>query len=107
MAYFPNGSSFAHWQDTTCTDCLNYRDNGTGSHGCAITDALMILSYEEEKASRPFVDFIIPEDGEAAWKCQMKLTAAIVEQDRIASQFRTDTSRYQQAMADMRQAVGS
>lgn len=104
MAYFPNGSSFAHWQDDTCSDCMNYRDNGTGSQGCAITDALFILSYEQEKASRPFVDFIIPEDGEAAWKCQMKLTAADIEADRIANQFRRDSARYKAAMEEMSSA---
>lgn len=33
MAYFPNGMSFAGWQEEHCTDCLNFRDNGEVRHG--------------------------------------------------------------------------
>lgn len=106
MAYFPNGTSFLDWQETACEDCLNDRDNGSGSTGCAIKDALFILSYEDELSARPFVEFLIPEKGEKAWQCAMKLTRADVEADEREAYSATLREKYTAAMAEMKAVEG-
>lgn len=101
MAYFPNGTSFACWQAEHCDDCLNYRDNGTGSHGCAITDVHFVLDYHEG-TNAAVLDSLIPNDGPEAFKCRMRLTSEMLEADRIAERAERDRQQYALAMAEMR-----
>ena len=103
MAYFPNGPSFAYWQDEHCTGCLNYRDNGTGSFGCAITDAHFLLDYHEG-TNATVLNMLIPEDGSDLHKCAMRLTAEQIETEQRAANYRLDLQRYEAAMAESRTA---
>ncbi len=100
MAYFPNGTSFAIWQDRNCHDCLNYRDNGTGSFGCAITDAHFILDYHEGTNSS-VLNMLIPEDGLNQHLCAMRVTAELAKGAEHAANYQLDLLRYEKAMAEM------
>lgn len=110
MAYFPNGTSFACWQSTNCSDCLNYRDNGSGSYGCAITDAHYLLAdkMHDRKCRRTAVfrtlDRLIPDEGPNAHKCQMRLTRADLEAEERQRNYQFDLERYEAAMAEARAA---
>jgi hypothetical protein len=46
MAYFPNGTSGMDYVETYCSNCINYKDNGTGSEGCAIFDLHLLWNYD-------------------------------------------------------------
>jgi hypothetical protein len=85
MAYFPNGTSFYVWQERACSDCLNYRDNGSGSFGCAITDAHFLMAdkmHDKEcKRTDVFATLDILIRDETA-ECQMRLTAQAIEAQR-------------------------
>lgn len=98
MAYFPNGTSFTGWQERTCNGCLNDRDNGSGSVGCAIKDALFLHGYEHNECA--ISDYIIPEEGDDAWKCRMKLTAFDLRHDKLIDQRSADRARYHLAMSE-------
>jgi len=104
MAYFPNGTSFAVWQDAACSDCVNYRDNGTGSYGCAITDAHWLLAdkMHDKRGRRTQVystlDRFIDEDAQ----CSMRLTTSQMETEERARNHQLDLERYEAAMADTR-----
>ncbi len=102
MAYFPNGTSFALWVDRACNGCLNDRDNGSGSPGCAIKDALMLHGYEHSDCS--IADYLIPEDGPDAWQCRMKLTAHDLARDKTIESRHRDRARYNLALAEMKAA---
>lgn len=103
MGYFPNGTSFAHWQDGHCTDCLNYRDNGSGSYGCAITDAHFLLDYHEG-TNATVLNQLVPDDGPEAFKCRMRLTQEQLETEARERDGQRDMERYLAAMAEMRAA---
>lgn len=109
MAYFPNGTSFAIWQEENCSDCLNYRDNGTGSFGCAITDAHVITRTHDRICRRlpafRALDQFIPDEGPDAFQCKMRLTHEIMEAEAKAEQLRLDRARYEAAMAETRRRV--
>lgn len=105
MAYFPNGMSFAAWQNQHCSECLNYRDNGTGSFGCAITDAHFILDYHEG-TNAAVLDSLIPNEGPEALRCRMRLTQEQIETDARAQNYQFDLERYTRAMAEMRGSGG-
>jgi hypothetical protein len=111
MAYFPNGMSFADWSCQNCTDCVNYRDNGTGSFGCAITDAYFLFASKmHDKLCRrtpvfTTLDFFIPDDGPDAFKCRMRLTREDMETEERQRNYQLDLARYEAAMAETRQAA--
>src|SRR5688572_5785834 len=108
MAYFPNGTSFADWSCTNCTDCLNYRDNGTGSYGCAITDAHFLLADKTHdrrgRRTQVFTTLcrFIPDDGPDAFKCAMRLTREDLETEERERNLQLDLQRYEAAMAETR-----
>jgi hypothetical protein len=110
MAYFPNGSSFAYWQDEHCSDCLNYRDNGSGSFGCAITDAHFLLAdkMHGKRGGRTAVsktlDHFIPDEGVHAGECRMRLTPQMVADAELAERQRQDRERYEAALNEARAA---
>jgi hypothetical protein len=108
MGYFPNGTSFACWQEDHCSDCLNYRDNGTGSFGCAITDAHFLLETHGKRGRRlpalKFLDLFIPDDGPEAFVCKMRLTREMLSDGAAAEQQERDRERYELAMQEMRKA---
>ncbi len=110
MGYFPNGTSFAIWQDQNCSDCLNYRDNGTGSFGCAITDAHFLLAHKmHDKLSRrtptfKLLDHFVPNDGPSAFDCKMRLTRQMIEDGLAAEKQERDRQRYEAALFEMRSA---
>lgn len=105
MAYFPNGMSFYAWQEGQCYDCVNYRDNGTGSYGCAITDAHFLLASEmlDENGLSTLVattlEHFIPDDGLHAGDCKMRLTAEMIADAKRHDQEQIDLERYLAAMA--------
>jgi hypothetical protein len=101
MAYFPNGMTFAGWQAENCFDCLNYRDNGTGSFGCAITDAHFLLDYHKRGISA-VLNRLIPDEGPEAGLCQMRLTQEQLEAEDRARNLQLDLERYEAAMAEIR-----
>ena len=101
MAYFPNGTSFAHWVAENCDECLNYRDNGTGSFGCAIADAHFIFDYDEGAV---ILDSLIPREGPDQHKCAMRLTQAMLETEERERNHQLDLERYEAAMAEARAA---
>ncbi len=103
MAYFPNGLSFASWQDENCFDCLNYRDNGTGSYGCAITDVHFVLNYHEGTNAK-VLNSLIPDDGSEAFNCRMRLTQEQLETEARERDGQRDMERYLAAMAEVRAA---
>lgn len=104
MAYFPNGMSFCGWKDVNCSDCLNHRDNGSGSYGCAITDAHFLLANKmhDDKGERTLVaealDQFIPDEGSR--ECTMRLTTAMLEAEERERNYQLDLERYQAAMAE-------
>lgn len=100
MAYFPNGTSFAIWQEQQCSDCLNYRDNGTGSFGCAITDAHFILDYHEG-TNAAVLNSLIPDDGQDALNCRVRLTRQMLEDGAAVEKQERDRLRYEAAMREM------
>ena len=101
MAYFPNGTSFADWACSNCTDCLNHRDNGTGSYGCAITDTHFVINYHEGTNAR-VLNQLIPNDGPDAFKCPMRLTSEDLETEERERNYQLDLARYEAAMAETR-----
>jgi hypothetical protein len=103
MAYFPNGISMLDWQAEQCSDCLNHRDNGTGSYGCAVTDAHFALDYHAG-TNAAVLDSLIPQEGPDAGKCQMRLTNAQIEEEARARNYQLDLERYEAAMAEARAA---
>jgi hypothetical protein len=111
MAYFPNGTSFATWQGENCDGCLNYRDNGTGSYGCPITDAYFLMSHQmhDRRGRRTPVfdtlDYFIPDDGTDAFKCKMRLTEADIKREERERQEQADRARYEAALAETRHAA--
>jgi len=109
MAYFPNGTSFAIWQDENCSDCLNYRDNGTGSFGCAITDAHFLIGTHDKLCRRKpafnvLNEFFIPDDGPNAFECKMRLTRQMLEDGAASEKQQRDRERYEAAMRDMHES---
>jgi len=110
MACFPNGMSFAAWQMANCSDCLNYRDNGTGSYGCAITDARFLLAnrMHDRKCRRTqvfgFLAMLIPDEGPGAFECEMRLTREQIETEERERNHQLDLERYEEAMAEARAA---
>lgn len=111
MAYFPNGTSFADWQQSNCADYLNYRDNGSGSFGCPITDAHFLLAGEmcdkdgeDTETAKVLLNFI-PEDGLYAAACKMRLTRETIETEERERNYQLDLERYETAMADSRRAA--
>lgn len=103
MAYFPNGFSFAAWQEEHCSECLNFRDNGTGSHGCAITDAHFVLGYHEG-TNAAALNMLIPEDDPDLHKCQMRLTMEDYQAAQDRARAERDRIQYALAMAETRAA---
>lgn len=101
MAYFPNGTSFAIWQELNCSECLNYRDNGSGSFGCAITDVHFVLDYHEG-TNAAVLDSLIPVDSSKANQCLMRLTQEDLEVEARARNYELDLARYNAAMAEMK-----
>jgi hypothetical protein len=99
MAYFPSGMTFAGWQAENCFDCLNYRDNGTGSFGCAITDAHFLLDYHK-RGIATVLNRLISDEG--AHECQMRLTQEQLEAEERARNLQLDLERYEAAMAEIR-----
>lgn len=99
MTYFPNGSSLAFWQDLNCIDCLNFRDNGTGSFGCAILDTHFVLDYHEG-TNAAVLDSLIPREGPDAQQCRMRLTTEQLETEERARNYQLDLQRYEAAMAE-------
>lgn len=79
MAYFPNGTSFADWQAYNCFDCLNYRDNGSGSFGCAISDVHFLLDYHEG-TNASVLDQLISDHGNQ--ECRMRLKGVLADGDK-------------------------
>lgn len=106
MAYFPNGTSFADWQERHCDECMNYRDNGSGAPGCAITDVHFVLDYHEG-TNAAVLDGLIPDDGPERHKCRMRLTMADYEASQIAARVEHDRQQYALAMAETRAAEGA
>jgi hypothetical protein len=108
MGYFPNGTSFCVWQDENCSDCLNYRDNGSGSFGCAITDAHFLLAdkMHDSKCRRTttfgVLNHFVPDDGPEAFQCRMRLTRQMLSDGKAAEQVERDRERYELAMQEMR-----
>lgn len=102
MAYFPNGSSFAFWQEQHCIGCLNYRDNGSGSLGCPITDAHFRFDYRRGTESALVLDSFIPDDGENAFECRMRLSREQIDEDERRRRADNDLVKYQAAIAEMR-----
>lgn len=103
MAYFPNGMSFADWSCANCTDCLNHRDNGTGSFGCAITDAHFVFDYHEG-TNASVLDSLVPDEGPEAFKCRMRLTRETIETEERERNLQLDLQRYEAAMAESKAA---
>ena len=107
MAYFPNGISFACWQGKYCHDCLNYRDNGSGSYGCAITDAhfLMADKFHDRRGRRTStfkaLDFFVPDETA---ECKMRLTREMLEAEERERNHQLDLERYEAAMRETRTA---
>ena len=102
MAYFPNGTSFAFWQEKHCLDCLNYRDNGAGSLGCAITDVHFIFDYKRGTETAELLDSLIPDEGPEALTCRMRVTREDLEKDEFRRRADSDLFKYEAAMAEMR-----
>lgn len=101
MAYFPNGTTFAGWQDENCTDCVNYRDNGSGSYGCPITDAHWLHDYHKGTNAK-VLNELIPDDVEH--QCRMRLTREQMEAEEFQQNHQLDLARYEAAMTEMRSA---
>lgn len=80
MAYFPNGTAGAMFQEDNCIGCMNYRDKEDGrGYGCAVWDAHLIAEYgegERVEAQRILLDVLIPngKDGLGAGECAMFLS---------------------------------
>lgn len=104
MAYFPNGTSFADWTGQHCFDCVNYRDNGSGSFGCAITDAHFIFDWREGGEIAKVLDSLIPDEGPDALQCRMRLTREQMETEGRVRDGQRDLERYLAAMAETRAA---
>jgi hypothetical protein len=110
MAYFPNGMSFYYWQEQNCHDCVNYRDNGTGSYGCAISDAHFILADKmlddkgEPTAVATTLGEFVPDDGLHAGPCKMRLTKEMIEEAVRHDQEQIDLERYLAAMEESKAA---
>jgi hypothetical protein len=110
MAYFPNGTSFYIWRDQHCSGCVNHRDNGSGSLGCAITDAHFLLADKmhgkaggRTNVSDTLEHFIADETGE----CRMRLTREMVDDENceeMSERRRQDEEKYEAAMAERRAA---
>lgn len=106
MAYFPNGMSLCAWKEGQCYDCLNHRDNGSGSYGCAITDAHFLLANKMHDGAghRTLVaetlEHFIPDGGD----CVMRLTQAMLEAEERERNYQLDLERYEDAMAEARAA---
>lgn len=45
MAYFPNGSAGMDFMEQFCSNCVNWRDNGSGSEGCYVMDLHTLWNY--------------------------------------------------------------
>ena len=75
MAYFPNGTAGMAYQERYCVRCRNYRDNGSGSLGCAIWDVHFLFAYGAEGDLKDALDVLIPmdKDGIHAAECSMFL----------------------------------
>lgn len=84
MAYFPNGSAGMDYMDRHCANCVNWKDNGSGSEGCYIMDLHTLWNYEacngdqpdasaEKKAKYEALEHFIPttKDGLYADNCKM------------------------------------
>jgi len=46
MGYFANGTEGDYYYAEYCLKCVNWRDNGSGSEGCAIIDLHMLWNYD-------------------------------------------------------------
>jgi len=104
VTYFPNGMSFAGWQGEHCADCLNFRDNGTGSPGCAITDAHFVFDYHEG-TNAAVLDSMIPREGPEANLCRMRLTMDDYHAAQDLARAERDRTQYALAMAESRAVV--
>ena len=110
MAYFPNGMSFYAWKEGQCYDCLNHRDNGSGSFGCAITDAHFLLAREmcdgsgEDTPTAKVLLHFIPENGIYPGDCAMRLTRGMLETEERERNYQLDLERYEAAMAEAKAA---
>lgn len=92
MAYFPNGTAGMMYVEQYCQNCVNYKDNGSGSEGCYIFDLHLLWSYEAcngkdaPKDSKKHTQWIALEhfipttkDGIGAEECKMFHPVAGVE----------------------------
>ena len=84
MAYFPNGTAGMDFVERNCSECVNYKDNGSGSEGCAIFDLHLLWNYQacngkeapqgsEKRAKWEALEHFIPtrKDGIGAEQCKM------------------------------------
>src|ERR1017187_5131279 len=47
MAYFPNGTAGEGFVESTCVDCVHWRDRGDGGgHGCPVFDLHLLLASD-------------------------------------------------------------
>jgi hypothetical protein len=47
MAYFPNGTAGLGFVETTCVDCVHWKDDGDGrGHGCPVYDVHLLFSTD-------------------------------------------------------------
>ena len=73
MGYFPNNDAGDFYVAKYCSRCANFRDNGSGSEGCAVLDLHFIYNYDECNKPNSFLHFLIPRDGIENKECAMFL----------------------------------
>lgn len=108
MAYFPNGTSGAIYEEQYCANCVHEGD--LDGPGCPIMLLHLLYNYDQcsngktGKTIKSVLGTLIPEteDGLGAEQCSMFLAKAgaeaeAAEQRRLAEQAR----KYEVAMAEM------
>jgi len=84
MAYFPNGTAGMDYEETYCSNCVNWTDNGSGSEGCYVMDLHSFWNYEacngkdapegsEKRVKWEALEHFIPtsKDGLGCEQCKM------------------------------------
>lgn len=110
MAYFPNGTAGAIYEEEYCCNCVHFGPEGVSCNILLIHNLYNYDQCKEDKtgeAIKAILGLLIPEtkDGLGAEQCSMFLAkvdaeAEEAEQRRLAEQPR----KYVQIMAELRQA---
>lgn len=106
MAYFPNGTAGACYEEQYCSNCVHDDEE----RGCAVMLLHNLFNYDQcnsgktGKAIKAFLETLIPEtkDGLGAEQCSMFIAKADPEAEeaerrRLAAQ----PAKYEAALAEM------